>query len=401
MSRPPELTLGVEEEFQVADPRTGALASSGLEVLENIPDSDGTSRDDGDCDASGSAEQDLAEGRFASELLQSTVETASKVCHDLDELRRDLTQSRRRLAAAAREAGRWIVASGTLPTADASPAVTPDDRYRDLVELHGQVAREQIVCGCHVHVGVSERETAVQIANRVRRWTPVLLAMSANSPFWRGSDTGFASYRTVIWGRWPSATPYPGFADHGDYERLVADLLAIGVIRDRGQVYWDLRLSDANPTLEFRVADVCGTVDEAVLSAALCRALVRTAWNEIEAGAEPIDRDADLRPELLTASRWTAARFGLDGDLVDLTERRRRPAREMVDSLLRHVGDALDEDGSRDEVTELVGRLDREGTGAQVQRSLLQRMGDLHRVVAELAARTVATPPEGGLPVGA
>lgn len=390
MSHAPELTLGVEEELQVADPRTGELASSSLDVLSRAGEHVEVEGD--------GCGDDAAEGTFTSELLQSTVETATGVCSNLDELRTQLVRTRQQLAAAAREVGRWVVASGTLPTAETSAAVTPDVRYREMVELHGQVAREQIVCGCHVHVGVSDPETAVHIANRVRRWTPVLLAMSANSPFWRGADTSFASYRTMIWGRWPSAGPYPGFADHEDYQRLVDDLLAVGVIRDRHQVYWDLRLSDAHPTLEFRVADVCLDVDDAVLHAALCRALARTAWHELERDSRPSDPEAHLRPELLTAARWTAARFGLDAELVDLSERRRRPAREMVEQLLAHVGDALDEDGSRAEVEELVDRLGRQGTGARVQRWLLERTGDLHLVVAELAARTAGASPQGGAP---
>lgn len=361
--RPPESTLGVEEEFHVVAPESWRVTNDGGRVLQHLPD---------------------GSDHFTGELLQSAVETCTPVCDDLAGVRRELEATRLSVVTAARAAGRRLAAAGTMPFAVAEPEITDGARYADILALHQRVALEQVVCGCHVHVGIADPETAVAIANRVSPWLPVLLALSANSPYHGGIDTGFASYRTVVWTRWPSATPWPGFGSVAGYEELVRDLIATGAITDRGQIYWDLRLSQDNPTLEFRIADACLSIDETLLQAALCRALVRTAWQEIAAGlpAPTVGR------EVLMAARWKAARFGLQGDLVDVRVPVARPARDVVDGLLDHVDDALRVDRCRDEVRTLVEVALREGTGSQRQRQVQETGGSLHDVVEMLVHET-------------
>lgn len=363
--RPPEFTLGVEEEFHVVLPASGRGTNDSGQVLRGLPS---------------------ASDHFTGELLETMVETCTPVCDNLATVRRELRETRLSVVTAARAADRRVVAAGTVPFAAAEPQISDGQRYDDILELHQRVALQQSVCGCHVHVGISDRDTAIAVANRVSLWLPVLLALSANSPFHDGVDTGFASYRTVVWTRWPSATPWPGFDDVDDYERLVGDLLRTGVITDRGQIYWDLRLSDDNPTLEFRTGDTCLSVDETVLHAALCRALARTAWTEIADGLPP----RRVQPELRRAARWKAARFGLTGDLIDVFAPAARPARQVVDQLLDHVDAALVTDGCRDEVHRLVASVFDAGTGAERQRRVRAEGGDFADVVTMLADETAA-----------
>lgn len=362
---PPAFTLGVEEEFHVIAPDSGRGTNDSDRVLQRLP-SDG--------------------GHYTGELLETMVETCTPVCPDLTAVRRELQRTRRKVVEAARAAGRRVVAAGTVPFTEPDPQISDGQRYDDILELHQLVALEQSVCGCHVHVGISDREVAMQVANRVSPWLPVLLALSANSPYHDGVDTGFASYRTVVWTRWPSATPWPGFARTEDYERTVGDLLRTGVITDRGQIYWDLRLSEDNPTLEFRTADTFLSIDETVLHAALCRALARTAWNELTEGRPHRSVGVELRH----AARWKAARFGLSDELVDVFTPASRPAREVVDQLLTHIDAALSTDDCRDEVHGLVDAVFARGTAAQRQRRVRADGGDLRDVVAMLVEETAA-----------
>lgn len=361
--RAPEFTLGVEEEFHVLSPVTGQIVNDGEQVLDGLPSND---------------------DHFTGELIQSMIETCTPVCTNLDDVRNELYDARRQVIHAARSAGRRVAAAGTLPLDDIEPLMTDSPRYHRIGALHQQIAFEQRVCGCHVHVGVSDRDTAVAIAGRVRGWLPVLLAMTVNSPFWAGEDTGYASYRTMVWSRWPTATPFPDLNGAGQYDALIQTLLNTEVAEDMGQIYWDMRLANLHPTLEFRTADVCLTVEEAVVHAALCRALVRTAWADIEAGRP----DTSPRQELLRAMRWKAARYGLSEKLITPDGTQALPASEIVDSLLAYTSDALDADNCRDEVVSAVKELFATGTPAERQRTTFEQTRDLRSVVDMLVRTT-------------
>jgi carboxylate-amine ligase len=217
-------------------------------------------------------------------------------------------------------------------------------------------------------VGVPDRDAGVAVLDRLRPWLPVLVALGANSPYWDGADTGFASWRTIVFGRWPVSGPPPAFADAADYERRTRDLVGTGAIRDLGQVYWQARLSERYPTVEIRALDVQPDVAGAVALAGVARALVTTALAE-EAQGSP--RPADP-PELLAAATWHAARHGLGGSLITPGARLRRPAGDVVAVLLDHLGPALEESGDLPVVREGLDRLLREGTGAERQRRVLR-----------------------------
>ncbi len=222
---------------------------------------------------------------FQRELLSTMVETASGVCTDLARLRGELTASRSRLAAAARKAGARPVACGTAPMAAPPRAVSPTPHYRQMARLYGRLTDETETCGCHVHVGVPDREAAVAVLNHLRPWLPVLLALSANSPFHQGADTGHASWRTLVLSRWPTHQVPPYFESAEHYDRTVTELRYAGVLPVRAaNAYWFARPSAHLPTVEVRIADVTPSVDEAVLQAGLTRALVATALDAVSAG---------------------------------------------------------------------------------------------------------------------
>jgi carboxylate-amine ligase len=313
-------------------------------------------------------------------------EINTPVCTTLAEVREALRRSRRALVEAAGREGLRVAAAGTHPFSHwADQEVTPKTRYHNLADDYRQIFREEVVFGCHVHVGFDDREAAIQTMNRVRPWLPVLLALSANSPFWVGADTGYASFRTEVWNRWPTAGMPQAFDSRAEYDRLVETLVATGSLREPTKLYWDVRPSARQETLEFRVADSVMGVDEAVMVAGLVRALAVTA----NAAAVRGDPDPRPRPELLRAARWRAARHGLEADLVDVLAGRARPAAELVGAFLDEVRPALEEAGDLEEVTGLVRATLAGGTGAARQRAAFRRSGHLEDVV-DLVVETTA-----------
>ena len=312
------------------------------------------------------------------ELQLSQVETHTGVCNTLDEIRTEVTRLRRAVIAAGERSGCGVASSGShAMRLEDGNRVTPKRAYLQLEEDYQLVMREQVVCGCHVHVGISDAEAAVQVMNACRQWLPVLLALSTNSPFWQGADSGYASFRTEVWRRWPMAGPPEPFASRAEYDELVANLVAARAIDDPARIYWDVRPSARFDTLEFRVADACLTVDETVMMAGLTRALVRTAHDRWRRGKPPVSP----RQELLRAATWRAARYGLDGELIDLESCRSMPSAELVGDLLRFVGPALADAGEWQEIVELVRVVQSRGTGAHRQREVFARRGRLEDVV--------------------
>ncbi|MEW2246298.1 MULTISPECIES: carboxylate-amine ligase [unclassified Streptomyces] len=348
-------TIGVEEEYLLLDPVRGLP----VPLAEKVRMATDQAR--------------LTGGQeVQSELLQAQVEVATPVCDGLGEVGGHLLRLRHAMAAGAEAHGCRIAAAATPPLRDSRHAVAVTDhaRYRAMLAQAPQLVAEQLVNGMHVHVAVPSREAGVQVMNRLRPWLPTLTAMSANSPLWDGHDTGFASWRTVIFSRWPVAGPPPLFRDLDDYERRVGRLLACGLISDRGQLYWQARLSERYPTVEIRCLDVQLRPDEAVMLAGVVRALVETALAEMDEGVGV----PDIAPELLQAAMWHAARHGLSDTLIAPDGDVHR-AGDMLFRLLRHVTAALDASGDAREVGSLIHRLLQQGTGADRQRAALAAGG--------------------------
>jgi glutamate---cysteine ligase / carboxylate-amine ligase len=300
------------------------------------------------------------------------------VCSTLGEVRDAVRHGRRALVEAAVREGLRLAAAGTHPFSHWRDQVATDKpRYRNLAEDYRQTFREQVVFGCHVHVGIADPEAAIQTMNHTRPWLPALLALSGNSPYWLGADTGYASYRTEIWNRWPTAGLPELFASRASYDALVETLVATGSVREPTKLYWDVRPSTRQATLEFRVADVLMDVDETVMVAGLARALAFIC-HQAAARGEPVP---EPRPELLRAAKWRAARSGLDGDLVDVAGVRALPAAELVEVFLAAIRPGLEAAGDLEEVTGLVRATVARGTGAARQRAELRRTGRLEAVV--------------------
>jgi glutamate---cysteine ligase / carboxylate-amine ligase len=346
-------TMGVEEEFLLVNPRTGHASACAEQVLARYrhhgPLPDGA--------------------KIHRELRLTQIEAASGVCTTAGELRDQLTTARRVLAGAAAAEDCALLATGTPlgPGAAEPPAAT--GRYAEIDAAYGAVVADYEACGCHVHVGVAGPDTAVAVVNHLGRWLPTLLALSANSPFDHGRDTGYHSWRMVQQSRFPGSGVAPHLRDHAAYRRAVGTLVECGALVDPDQTFWLARPSGRFPTVEFRVADTALTVDHAVLQALLSRALVRRALDDLARGREA----APLSPQVAAAAVWTAARHGLTGSLVDALDETRRPAWTLVEALLEHVHPALEENGDLAEVQVLVAALRADGTGSAQQRAVAGR----------------------------
>lgn len=330
------------------------------------------------------ADEGAPGGGLEHELQAQQVETGTHPCVDLAELAAEVRQGRARAARAARDADARLVAVATSPLPGPT-TLSHGARYEAMAQAYALTVREQLTSGCHVHVSVADDEEGVAVLDRIGPWLPVLLALSVNSPYWHGEDTGYASIRSQLWHRWPTAGPTAPFGSARAYHDVVADLVATGVALDPAMMYFDARLSQRYPTVEVRIADVCLRADDAVLVAALSRALVETAARAAADGVPP----THARVEPLRAATWRAARSGLADDLLLPPTMAPVPAREAVGHLLEHVRPALADSGDLETVRELLAGLWRRGTGADEQRAWA-REGGLPAVVEHAATATLA-----------
>jgi carboxylate-amine ligase len=342
------ITMGVEEELLVVDRLTGDLVPRSDELLPPARDRLGD--------------------RVAAELNRCQIETATRIHTDLGELRAELTASRRALSDAGEPMETGVLAAASHPWSSWRDQAVFDDehRFRVMEDRYQQVARQQVICGCHVHVGIDDPDRVVEVMTRIRPWLPVLAALVANSPFWEGEDTGYDSYRLEVWSAWPTAGMPPPLADRAAYDDHVEQLRSSGAIEDATHLYWHVRPSERYPTLEVRVADVGRDVDDAVALAGLVRGLVRAALRQ-----GPVDVDDAPAPDVLDAAVWQAARYGLGGELVSPRDLCPHPAASVVDELLDEVGAGLTELDDDDEVVGLTHAILAGGNGAVRQRAAL------------------------------
>ncbi|MGX7677377.1 carboxylate-amine ligase [Jatrophihabitans sp. DSM 45814] len=355
--------VGVEEELLLVDAVTGVPVPGYYEVAAE-------------------AERRL-DPPAEHELKQEQAEIASVPHHSLAAVGLDLRMRRDALRAAAAERDLAVAATATSPVGGRA-TTTENERYQRMETRFGLLERQQLTCGMHVHVSISSPAEGVAILDRIRPWLSVLVAMSSNSPYWQGEDTGYASYRTIVWGQWPTAGPNELFGDADSYRELVDELLGSGTLLDEGMIYFDARLSRNYPTVEIRVADVCTSLEDGVTIAGLARALVETASAQASSGVPPLM----IRSEVLRVASWGAARFGLDGDLVDPISRRGVKAANLLDQLLDHVRPALVQSGDLPSVEEGLRRMLDRGTGAAQQREAFDRLGELGQVALDVVSRT-------------
>jgi carboxylate-amine ligase len=364
-------TVGVEEELLLFEAGSSRLAATG-ELLVDAPEP-----------AAGTEPTAGLLPIVEHELKRQQIETATSPQSDLGSLLRQIAHGRLAVAERAAAEGSVPAAMGTDP-APGRPVTTRDERYEQMMRDFAIIADQQLTCGMHVHVAVDSRDEGVAVIDRIRPWLAVLLAMSANSPFHQGQDTGYASYRAIRQEMWPTAGPTELFHTLAAYEREVEALVAVGAALDPGMIYFDVRLAARFPTVEIRVMDVAPTPERAVALAALCRGLVDTAVTDWRA-----DRPASaVRRMSLRGAAWRAARHGLAGDLVRPGTADLAPAAEVVEALVDHTHAALTANGDLDLVQDFVRRLFAEGTGAEQQRAAFARRGEIGDVVAAAVAWT-------------
>ncbi|MFF7680667.1 glutamate--cysteine ligase [Actinacidiphila glaucinigra] len=361
-------TVGVEEELLLLDGESGEPRALSAAVL-----------------ASARRERGVCGEVFEAELQREQLEFATRPQERMEDVAGEVVRWRAEAARHARESGGVVAALATSPL-PVSPSLSTGERYGWLRDRYGLTADEQLTCGCHVHVSVESDEEGVAVLDRIRGWLPVLLALSGNSPFWQGRDSGYASYRSRVWGRWPSAGPVEPFGSAAGYHEQVRAMIATGALRDPGMVYFDARLSYTYPTVEVRVADVCLDASGTALLATLVRALVETAARAWRAGEPPSTHSVAL----LRLATWRAAREGIGGGLVHPVSMEPAPAEAVVRALFDHVRDALEDNGDLVPAQDALAGLLKTGNGAQIQRDLLRRTGSLRDMAAACVRRTHA-----------
>jgi carboxylate-amine ligase len=364
-----DVVVGVEEEFHLVDLESRCAVPRVPELLDELTALDGEA--------------------FAAELKPSIIETNSRPTTDLSDLRSDLVRLRGMLAHIADERGLGVVGTGSVPWVDGSAhGITPSPRYERMRDEYQMLAFEQQICGTQVHVDVPDRDAAVAVMQHSAPWLPVLLALSASSPFWKSEDTGYASCRTLAWHRWPTAGPPAPLSGAAEYDQLIADLLASGSMSDAGMVYFDMRPSAHQKTVELRICDANPGVDGVVLIAGVARALVRHGVRAHLEGRPP----PQYRSEMLRAASWRAARSGLEGDLVDVDNKELVPPSRAVRHMLEHLADDLEDAGDWDVVSQLAVDALGRGSSAARQRQRANLSGGLEAVVDMLVAETRGAP---------
>jgi len=361
----PSLTLGIEEEYQIIDPKTRELRSYITEILE--------------------------EGRLVlreqlkPELHQSIVEVGTKVCQTPAEIRSELVQLRRSIIELAEKNGLKIAAAGTHPFSSwLAQEITPMERYMGVKQDMQELAQQLLIFGTHVHIGIEDHEFLIDAMNVARYLMPHVLCLSTSSPFWMGRNTGLKSYRSIIFRNFPRSGIPRVFQSWADYTYLVDTLVQTHTIPDGSKIWWDARPNWSYPTLEFRICDVCTRVDEAACIAAIFQAIIAKLWK--------LRRDNmtfRIYPsDLIEENKWRAVRYGLDGKLIDFGKQEELPARDLIREMIEwFIGDVIDELGSRKEV-EYAYRILQEGTSADRQLATYQKTGDLNAVVDQLIRET-------------
>jgi carboxylate-amine ligase len=362
--QPPSLTLGVEEEYQIVDPTSRSLRSYITQLLG----------------------QELGDDvQLRPELHQSMVEVGTRPCRTPAEVRAELVRLRGQVMGLLARDGLTIASAGSHPFSTWwDQEITPLERYMGVKHDMGDLAHRLLIFGMHVHVGVEDREFAVDVVNTARYFLPHLLCLTTSSPFWIGRNTGLKSYRSTIFRGFPRTGIPPRVESWESYRRYLATLTATGCIPDGSKIWWDVRPHHRYPTVEFRICDACTRVDEAVCVAAILQALVYKLWK--------MRRDnvtwRDYAPPLVEENKWRAMRFGLEGKLIDFGREQEQPASTLIRELLEwFLHDVVDELGTRAEV-EYAYRILAEGSSADRQLATYARTGSLEAVVDQLVAET-------------
>jgi glutamate---cysteine ligase / carboxylate-amine ligase len=361
----PSLSIGIEEEYQTIDPESRDLRSHiQMEILPK-------------------AKLKVAE-RVKPEMHQAVVEVGTKVCRDIREARDDMRNLRREMITLAEQNGLLLGAASTHPFADWKvQEIYPDERYRQVVEDMQLVARANLVFGLHVHVGIEDRNTAIHIMNSMRYFLPHILALSTNSPFWLGMETGFKSYRCKVFERFPRTGIPDVFANWADYETFINLLIRTNCIDNGKKIWWDIRPHPFFETIEVRVCDLPMRLDETLAIAALIQATAAMLW-KLHAANKSY---RIYGRALISENKFRACRYGLEGKLIDFGKEEEVPIKKLMLEYLHLIDDVVDELGSRDEINYIHEMLQM-GSGADRQLKVYRETKDLKKVVDYIVEET-------------
>ena len=363
----PTFTIGIEEEYQTIDPVTRDLRSHiQVELLEKG--------------------KKLLQERVKAEMHQSVVEVGTGVCKNIKEAKAEVTELRRNIIRLANENGLRVASVATHPFSDwRTQEIHPDERYKNIVEDMQLVARANLIFGLHVHIGIDDRETAIHMMNHARYFLPHILALSTNSPFWLGMNTGLKSYRCKVFDKFPRTNIPDYFPSWGEYENFIKLLIKTNCIDNAKKIWWDIRPHPFFNTIEFRVCDIPMRADESIALAALIQATVAKLYKLYTAN----QGFRLYRRALIMENKWRASRYGLDGKLIDFGKQKEAPARDLVLEYLEFIDDVVDELDSREELA-YIHKILETGSGADRQLRVFQETGDLKKVVDYIIEETEA-----------
>ncbi|MFN8355983.1 MAG: carboxylate-amine ligase [Spirosomataceae bacterium] len=357
-------TLGIEEEFQTIDPVTRELRSHMSKIVEGG--------------------QIILQERVKAEMHQAVVEVGTNICRNIDEARQEVTFLRKQIIELAGNQGLKVAAAGTHPFSDwVDQLITPNERYDQLISEMRDVARSNLIFGLHVHVGIPSREIGLQIMNAVRYFLPHIYALSTNSPFWCGRDTGFKSYRSKVFDKFPRTGIPEFFASASEYDKYIQLLVKTGCIDNGKKIWWDIRLHPYFDTIEFRICDITMRIDETICLAALMQAIVVKIYNLMQKNLN----FRLYRKALINENKWRAARYGIHGKLIDFGKEQEVPYMDLAEELIDFVDDVVDQLGSRHEV-EYIHKILATGTGADRQLAVFEQTQDLKAVMDYIISET-------------
>jgi len=359
-----EYTLGIEEEFMVIDPQTKELRSHMQQIVEGG--------------------KTLLKEQVKAEMHQAVVEVGTNICRNIQEAKQEVTYLRKVIADLANNAGLQIGAAGTHPfSLWSEQEITDHPRYEEIVNQLQDTARGNLIFGLHVHVGIDNRVEGLDLMNAVSYFLPHIFALSTNSPFWEGRNTGFKSFRTKVFDKFPRTGIPEFFSSVGEYDDYINLLIKTGCIDNAKKIWWDIRLHPFFNTIEFRICDVPMLVDETIALAAVMQALIAKLYKLMKQNLN----FRIYRKALISENKWRAARYGLDGKLIDFGKQEEVDTRALVLELLEFIDDVVDDLGSRKEI-EYVHKILENGTGADRQLRVYEETGDLKKVVDYIVQQT-------------
>lgn len=363
-------TLGVEEEYQVVDLTTKELCSHEQKIVE--------------------AANRVLEDQVKAEMHQAVVEVGTNICADIQQARAEVTHLRKTVSNIARDLGFGIGAAGTHPFSMwQTQLITEHPRYNEIVNELQDAARSNLIFGLHVHVGMPDKEMAIHIANSVRYFLPHIYALSTNSPFWEGRNTGFKSFRSKVFDKFPRTGIPDYFDSFAEYENYVKLLVKTNCIDNAKKIWWDVRVHPFFDTIEFRICDVPMTIDETIAITALIQALVAKLYKLREQNLNFMI----YKRALVNENKWRAGRYGIDGKMIDFGKEMEVNTRALLIELLHFVDDVVDDLGSREEINRVYKILEN-GTGADRQLAIYETTNDLRAVVDYYLEQTLLGIPD-------